>query len=881
MRHAAPEPAGSDDGLIRIRGARLHNLREVDVDIPRGRLVAFTGISGSGKSSLAFGTLHGEAQRRYFESVAPFARRLIAGAVDPQVRSVRGLPPTVAMAQQRGGGSARSSVATVTALSNTLRLLYSRAGAYPEGVRLNDHGRLDSDAFSPNTPAGMCPVCHGLGAQHVPTEASMVPDPSLSIDDGAIASWPGAWNGKNLRDILRELGIDIDAPWRDLPRETRDWVLFTDDQPVVTVKPHRGAHQVQREYQGTFASARSLLLRTLAQTGSASLRARALRFVETRRCPECDGRRLTRDALRVTWGGEPIDRLQAKPLDELLPMLDERRRQLADPRGGGLNPAEEAEHILLEDACSTLRSVLQLGLGHLSLGRSSLSISPGEMQRLRLAVQLRSGLFGVVYVLDEPSAGLHPQETRQLMSVLRQLVEQGSSVCLVEHDLELVRGCDWVVDVGPGAGTLGGRVLHSGPVAQLEAVEESITGRFMREPSARQEVRGGPVRTPSSWAELRGVRRNTLRGIDLELPLGVLTAVTGISGSGKTSLLDALAEAVTLQLSDSAHGVVALDEDTDAPADQDRPENRQPGPVDDGPAGSAIDAAHGLEIVRRLVRITQKPIGRTPRSNLATYTGLFDHVRCLFAATPEARQHGWGAGRFSFNTTPGRCPHCQGQGQVEVELVFLPGSWTACPVCRGARYDDETLAVRWEGHSIAEILELSVDAALEVFTGRDEAAADDTDEAEDREPPGRRPAQQARREASIRRPLQALQALGLGYLRLGQPATELSGGEAQRIKLATELQRPQREATLYLLDEPSTGLHPADARRLLHQLHGLVDRGATVVIAEHRPGALRTADHIIDLGPGAGRHGGTVVATGPPQRLAEDPASVTGPWLRP
>lgn len=880
MRHADRTGAGQeDDGLIRIRGARLHNLREVDVDIPRGRLVAFTGISGSGKSSLAFGTLHGEAQRRYLESVAPFARRLIAGAVDPQVRSVHGLPPTVAMAQQRGNGSARSSVATVTALSNTLRLLYSRAGAYPEGIELNAHGRLDSDAFSPNTPVGMCPVCHGLGVQHVPTEASMVPDPALSIDDGAIASWPGAWNGRNLRDIVRELGIDIDVPWRELPQRSRDWVLSTDEQPVVTVKPHRGAHQVQREYQGTFTSARSLLLRTLAETGSTSLRARALRFVETSRCPECDGRRLTRDALAVTWDGDPIDRLQAAPLEELLPRLEARRRALAGSGDDdGLSPSEEAEHILLEDACSTLRSVLQLGLGHLSLDRSSLSISPGEMQRLRLAVQLRSGLFGVVYVLDEPSAGLHPRETRQLMTVLRQLVEQGSSVCLVEHDLELVRGCDWVVDVGPGAGTGGGRVLHSGPVGELQAVPESVTGRFLREETDPQEVRGGPVRTARSRAVLRGVRRNTLRGIDVEIPLGVLTAVTGVSGSGKSSLLDALAQAVTARLTADGRGVVALDDGDPEPQSE---EGQELGPPDGAEDRGDLDSAQGLEQLRRLVRITQKPIGRTPRSNLATYTGFFDQVRSLFAATPGAREHGWGAGRFSFNTPAGRCPHCQGQGQVEVELVFLPGSWTMCPVCRGARYDDETLSVRWEGRSIAEVLELTVDAALRVFAEQDhEGDRDDSQHDAGHEPAARRPAQQARRVASIRRPLLALQALGLGYLRLGQPATELSGGEAQRIKLASELQRPQREETLYLLDEPSTGLHPADARRLLRQLHDLVDRGATVVIAEHRPGAIRTADHIIDLGPGAGRHGGTVVAAGPPQRLAEDPASVTGPWLQ-
>lgn len=855
-----------DTGQIRIRGARLHNLRDVDVDVPRGRLVAFTGVSGSGKSSLAFGTLHGEAQRRYFESVAPFARRLIAGAVDPQVRVIHGLPPTVAMAQQRGGGSARSTVATVTALSNTIRLLYSRAGHYPEDLELNIRGRLDSDAFSPNTPAGMCPVCHGLGVEHVPTEASMVPDPSLSVQDGAIASWPGAWAGKNLRDICRELGIDTELPWRELPQETRDWLLFTEEQPVVTVKPRRGAHQVQREYQGTFASARAMIQRTLAETGSAAMRARALSFVESRPCPECDGRRLNRAALAVTWQGEPIDRLQSRALDDLLPVLESRRSELAaqeEAAPGQLGPSEEAEHLLLEDACSTLRSVVGLGLGHLSLERSSLSISPGEMQRLRLAVQLRSGLFGVVYVLDEPSAGLHPSETAQLMAVLREIVAQGSSVCLVEHDLSLVRQCDWVVDVGPGAGAQGGRVLHSGPVPQLEDIADSLTGRALRTPPDPEELRGGPVREPASWARLESVRRGTLDGLDLDLPLGALTAVTGVSGSGKSTLLDAVAHAVSGQLASSGSAVVGMDDDD----------------ADSQPAASALEegAVRGLEGLQRLVRITQKPIGRTPRSNLATYTGLFDQVRALFADAPEARRRGWSAGRFSFNTTAGRCPHCQGQGQVEVELVFLPGSWTVCPVCRGARYDEDTLSVRWQGRSIAEILELTVDEALEVFG---QAAAEQAPEPEAHAAPGPGRDRQRRRAASVLRSLEALAGLGLGYLRLGQPATELSGGEAQRIKLASELQRAGRTGRLYLLDEPSTGLHSADLERLLRELHGLVDRGATVVIAEHRPAAIRSADHVIDLGPGAGRRGGRIVAQGTPQQVAQDPASVTGAWLR-
>jgi len=429
--------------------------------------------------------------------------------------------------------------------------------------------------------------------------------------------------------------------------------------------------------------------------------------------------------------------------------------------------------------------------------------------------------------------------------------------------MELVRGCDWVVDVGPGAGTQGGRILHSGPVDQLQDVAESATGRFLRASTPPEQIRGGPVRVSEQRLRLRGVRRNTLDGIDAEFPIGALTALTGVSGSGKSSLLDALGDATAQHLEGS--GVVDLEAGDPEETSEGSEAEQQRGP------GTTVAAAEGLEEVRRLVRITQKPIGRTPRSDLATYTGLFDHVRALFADTPEARSRGWKAGRFSFNTTPGRCPHCQGQGQVEVELVFLPGSWTVCPVCHGTRYDDETLSVRWEGRTIAEILELTVAEALAVFAG------EPSDEEAAHRP---RSASQRRRVDAIRRPLEALGALGLGYLRLGQPATELSGGEAQRIKLASELHRTGRSRTLYLLDEPSTGLHPADAERLLRVLHGLARDGATVVMAEHRPEAIRTADHVIDLGPGAGRRGGTVVAAGTPQQVAADPDSVTGPWLR-
>ncbi|GAA1140085.1 excinuclease ABC subunit UvrA [Ornithinicoccus hortensis] len=798
---------------IHVHGARLHNLRDVDVEIPRDRLVAITGISGSGKSSLAFGTVHGEAQRRYFDSVAPFARRLIHTAIDPQVRDITGLPPAVALEQRQAAPSSRSTVGTITTTGNTLRMLWSRCGDYPEDV-----APMDSDHFSPNTAVGACPECSGLGVVHRPTEASMVPDPDLSIAQGAIAAWPGAWLGKNYRDIVATLGHNIHAPWRELPQESRDWILFTDEQPVVTVVADRDPERIHRPYQGTYSSAARYLMRTLSETKSATQRARALRFVQTSPCPLCAGRRLGPDALRVTWQGMAIDEAQHRPVADLLPVL---RSRLADlPEDG--TATEAAERMLLTDLTGRLDVLLTLGLGHLDLGRPTPSVSTGELQRLRLATSLRSGLYGVVYVLDEPSAGLHPRDVEPLLAVLRGLVEAGNSVLVVEHDMAVVGACDWVVDVGPGAGTQGGHVLYSGPVDGLADVAGSVTARYLAQPVHPREVRAdGPgtaagPREPSGWLTVSGLSAHNLQQLEVRVPLRAFTTVTGVSGSGKTTLLHGIHDAVGDRL--------ARVEDQPDPDE----------PTDDG-GSVGLASAQGEGRPTRLVPITQKPIGRTPRSNLATYTGLFDHVRKRFAQTDAARERGFTAGRFSFNTAAGRCETCQGEGAVAVELLFLPGTYSTCPTCGGDRYNPETLEVTWEGRTIADVLRLTVDEALPVFDG---------------EPP-------------VRRALAALQALGLGYLTLGQPATELSGGEAQRIKLATELQKERRAATLYLLDEPTSGLHPADVHRLLATLHALVDAGHTVVVVEHDPAALATSDWTIELGPGAGADGGRVVAAGP------------------
>lgn len=788
------------DGFISVRGARENNLRGVDVDVPRDRIVAFTGVSGSGKTSLAFGTVFAEAQRRFLESVAPYARRLIAQGSTPHVDSITGLPPAVALQQRRGASSTRSTVGTLTTLSNSMRMLFSRAGTYPEGA-----DRLESDSFSPNTVAGACPRCHGLGTAHEVTEASAVHDDALSIRDGAITAWPGAWQGKNLRDVTAVLGYDIERPWRELPREDRDWLLFTEEQPVVEVHPKRD--RVAKPYKGRFWSARQFILHTLADSQSETQRQKALRFVESGPCGLCHGTGLTRAALAVTVGGHTIAALNGLALTALADVL--RPIATITDASPATSRASSGEHTevavaISRDLLTRVEVLTGLGLGYISLDRATPTLSPGETQRLRIATQLRSGLFGVVYVLDEPSAGLHPADAESLMEVLQDLRAGGNSVFVVEHDMRIVRRADWIVDVGPGAGAGGGTVLYSGPVDGLADVDGSVTRRFLIPGAGPAEARS--PRVPVGTLELRDVTLHNLRGLDVDVPLGVLTAVTGVSGSGKSSLVG---------------GVLP-----------------------------AVAADHPL--VDRVVQVDQKPIGRTPRSNLATYTGLFDAVRAAFAATADARARGWTAGRFSFNVAGGRCEVCQGEGSVSVELLFLPGSWAPCPECHGSRYTAETLEVRWHDATIADVLGMTVDEAAPFLAAIPAAG----------------------------RALEVLRQVGLGYLRLGQPAPELSGGEAQRIKLATELQRARSGHTLYLLDEPTTGLHPADVELLTEQLARLTDAGNTVVVVEHAMDVVAKADHVIDMGPGGGDAGGRVVVAGSPAEVAASPASRTAPFLR-
>jgi excinuclease ABC subunit A len=783
-------------GFIRVRGAREHNLLDVDVDLPRDSFVVFTGVSGSGKSSLAFGTVFAESQKRYFESVAPYARRLLSQVGAPDVDSIDGMPPAVALQQARGATSARSSLGTLSSLSDVLRLLYSRAGTYPEGAE-----HLPASAFSPNTAVGACPTCGGSGVSRSTTEELLVPDPTLSIDEGAIGVWANrAWVGLNVRRMVTKLGIDIHAPWHTLPQEKRDWLLFTDEEPRMLLQGNKQGEASQ--YHGHWSSAEKFLMRNLAKTQSDTQREKLEAFRAEGPCPTCHGKRLRPAALAVTFAGVDIAELAAMPLSSVCALLDEGLAQqaLGTDRHGAA--ASKAARSLVKDFGERVEAIIGLGLGYLSMDRSSTALSPGELQRVRLAGQLRSGLFGVLYVLDEPSAGLHPADSEALYDALRQLVAGGNSLFVVEHDLSIARQADWVVDVGPSAGVLGGRIVYSGPPDGLADVDESATAEFMFDRTERPAL---AAREPAEWMPMDHLTRHNVDDVSIRLPLGVMTAITGVSGSGKSSLLTAVTERLE-----------AADEK------------------------------------RRITVIDQRPIGRSPRSNLATYTGLFDGVRRLFAATPEAKERGWTAGRFSFNVAEGRCPTCDGEGFIAIELVFLPTSYSSCPTCHGSRYNPETLEVTYQGRDIGQVLAMTAQEAVEFFADV----------------------------PAIHRSLTTLLDVGLGYLTLGQPATELSGGEAQRIKLATELQRPRRENSVVMLDEPTGGLHPVNVRDLVRVLGRLVDAGDTVVAVEHDMQVIAAADWVIEMGPGGGDQGGTIVAAATPADLLDVAASVTAPYLR-
>jgi excinuclease ABC subunit A len=822
---------------VQVRGARVHNLKNIDIDLPRNALVVFTGISGSGKSSLAFGTLFAESQRRYLDSVSPFARRLIDQVDEPDVDSIDGLPPAVALQQQRGTPSVRSSVGSVTTISNALRMLYSRAGHYPQGQKI-----LYADSFSANTPEGACPKCHGIGRVFDVTEQILVPDDTKTIREGAIAAWPPAWQGKNLSRILVSLGHDIDKPWKMIPKKTRNWILFTEETPTVPVYPNYDSARTleaidkgeEPHYMGTFASAKHFIMHSFATTQSLRTKKRVSQFMHISECPDCKGKKLKRESLTIKFAGLDIGELSRLTLTELAKRL----RDTANKASIKSDPHPEKGIVvqrIIRDILVRVEALTTLGLGYLSLERSTPTLSGGELQRLRLATQIRSQLFGVVYVLDEPSAGLHPADTQSLLGALDELIRAGNSLFVVEHDISVIQHADWIVDIGPNAGSHGGEVIYNGPLEGLREVTGSHTSRHLFSPVA--STKRFP-RKPIAWLKLTEVKRNNLHGLNIEFPLGVMSTVTGISGSGKSSL-------VSQALVELVYDALGEGKTVETPSGEATLLERE---LETSTSGQIVA---GMDRVRRLVSVDQKPIGRTPRSNLATYTGMFDHVRKLFALTQKSQARGYDAGRFSFNVAKGRCSNCEGVGFVSVELLFLPSVYSPCSVCRGQRYNNKTLEITYRDKNIADVLALTVETAREFFKD----------------------------EPSVSRALDALLQVGLGYLRLGQPATELSGGEAQRVKLATELQRPQRGDTLYVLDEPTTGLHQEDVSMLMLQLNGLVDSGNTVIMVEHDMMVANSSDWVIDIGPGAGDEGGLIVAQGPPAQVAKSKTSRTAPFM--
>ena len=929
---------------IVISGARAHNLKGIDLELPRDALIVITGLSGSGKSSLAFDTLYAEGQRRYVESLSSYARQFLGLMEKPDVDSIEGLSPAISIDQKTTSRNPRSTVGTVTEIYDYLRLLWARIGhphcfncgepiqgqsleqitdrvlAQEEGTRFlvlapvvrgrkGEYGRLladmrsqgyaravvdgelrrldeeieldkkykhdisivvdrlvmkegvrkrlsesieaasqladglieieDADSgerqifserfaclncgasmpeiepriFSFNSPHGACERCHGLGFQRVIDPELIVPDPTLSISQGALDPWTKAasmYHRRLLEAVAESSGIDIDVPWQDLSQAERDLLLegTGDERHTVTYKNRFGR---RRTYTVRFPGMLQSLERRYETTDSDNTRERVEELMAMQPCPACKGARLRPESLAVTIGGLNIaefTRFSAKAALEWVRQLD-------------LNETERAiAHLVLREVAERLRFLDSVGIGYLSLERAAATLSGGEAQRIRLATQIGSSLVGVMYILDEPSIGLHQRDNEKLLDTLARLRDLGNTVIVVEHDEGTMRAADHLVDLGPGAGEHGGEVIAEGTPSQVQAVPASLTGRYL----AGQRSIAVPEqrRRPDGELRVRGARQHNLKGVDAAFPLGVLCCVTGVSGSGKSTLVN---EILYRAVANRLHRA-----------------RLRPG------AHAGID---GIDQVDKIINIDQSPIGRTPRSNPATYTGIFDHVRDLFSKTKEARARGYKPGRFSFNVKGGRCEVCRGDGQIKIEMHFLPDVYVPCEQCHGRRYNRETLEVRYKGKSIADVLDMPVAEALEFF-----------------EPIPK-----------LRRRLQTLHDVGLDYIRLGQPATTLSGGEAQRVKLATELSKVATGKTLYILDEPTTGLHFADVERLLDVLGRLVDQGNTVLVIEHNLDVIKSADRIVDLGPEGGEAGGEVIATGTPEQIAGHPESYTGRFL--
>jgi excinuclease ABC subunit A len=941
------------DRLI-IRGAREHNLRDVNLDLPRDAMIVFTGLSGSGKSSLAFDTIFAEGQRRYVESLSSYARQFLGQMDKPDVDFIEGLSPAVSIDQKSTSRNPRSTVGTITEVYDYLRLLFARAGephcpvcgerisrqtpqqivdrvlAMGEGTRFlvlapvvrgrkgeyvdlfaelqskgyararvdgvvhplteppklkkqekhtievvvdrltvkasakqrltdsvesalrlsgglvllefvdlpeddphrerrysehlacpNDHPLaiedLEPRVFSFNSPYGACPECTGLGTKKEVDPELVVPDPERTLREGAIHPWSAGHTFDYFLRLLEALGdaehFDLDTPWRKLSSRAQKTILHgVDDQVHVR---YRNKYGRERSYYTGFEGVVQWIERRHTETESDWSRDKYEGYMRDVPCAACGGARLKPEVLAVTLGGKSIADVCALSVGECADLL------------GTIELADRQKMIaerVLKEINARLRFLVDVGLDYLSLDRPAGTLSGGEAQRIRLATQIGSGLVGVLYVLDEPSIGLHQRDNHRLIETLVRLKRLGNTLIVVEHDEDTIRTADWIVDIGPGAGEHGGRIVHSGALPELLANAESMTGAYL---SGRRSIPiPGSRRPRTAGRELvvLGAREHNLRNLTVSFPLGQLIAITGVSGSGKSTLVNDILYAV---LANQINGARLV-----------------PG---------RHTRVTGLDQVDKVVGVDQSPIGRTPRSNPATYTGVFDHIRRLFAETTEAKVRGYGPGRFSFNVKGGRCEACSGDGTIKIEMNFLPDVYVPCEVCKGARYNRETLEVHYKGRTIAEVLEMPIEEACEFFAAI---------------PP-------------IHRHLQTLVDVGLGYVRLGQPAPTLSGGEAQRVKLASELQKRSTGRTVYVLDEPTTGLHFEDIRKLLLVLQGLVDKGNTVIVIEHNLDVIKSADWLIDMGPAGGHRGGAVVATGTPEEIAETPQSHTGQFLRP
>jgi excinuclease ABC subunit A len=959
---------------IVVTGAREHNLKDVSLSLPRDALVVITGLSGSGKSSLAFDTIYAEGQRRYVESLSAYARQFLGQMDKPDVDSIEGLSPAISIDQKTTSRNPRSTVGTVTEIYDYLRLLWSRVGKphcpkcgreivgqsaeqiidqvmelgdgtrfmvlapvvrgrkgeygklleqlradgfarvkiderlrmleesivldkrYKHDVsvvvdrlvmrhdlrkRLADsietavglaeglveieivgsakaesdlehatgakgtrkaaaqivpgevppdgtiftfserfacpvHGpslvELEPRIFSFNSPHGACPHCTGLGAQMEIDPELIVPDPSLSIAEGALAPWAGSSSNyyeQVTEAIAERYGVDLDIPWEDLPEEMRELFLTgTDERLAITYRNRFGR---TRKYATKFEGIVKGLERRYRESESELTKEKIEQFMSLRPCPVCGGARLRAESRAVLVAGTAIDEFCALSARRALEWVQEIELSETD---------RHVARLILREIDERLRFLENVGIGYLSMDRAATTLSGGEAQRIRLATQIGSSLVGVLYILDEPSIGLHQRDNSKLIGTLERLRDLGNTVIVVEHDEQTMRSADYLVDMGPGAGVHGGKVVAQGTAKQVERVKDSATGQFLA--GARTIAAPKQRRTPKGYVEIEGATQHNLRDVDVKVPLGVLTCVTGVSGSGKSTLVN---EVLYKSVAGSLHRA-----------------RRRPG---------AHRAIHGLDQLDKIIAVDQSPIGRTPRSNPATYTGLFDVIRDMFSKTQEARARGYKAGRFSFNVKGGRCEVCKGDGQIKIEMHFLPDVYVPCEQCHGKRYNRETLEVKFKGKSIADVLDMAIEDALGFFEHI----------------------------PKVRRRLETLNAVGLGYVRLGQPATTLSGGEAQRVKLATELSKVATGRTLYILDEPTTGLHFADVERLLEVLQRLVDAGNSVVVIEHNLDVIKSADRLIDMGPEGGEEGGIVIAQGTPEQVAAEPISHTGEFL--